>query len=183
MGFSGYYLATPVLLSNSGISYTSSQSALGLNSTTAQGALNQTYSTPQAGYNWGPTGYGGGTPSTNTTYSTNVGGSTIYGQWAQVSLNQGATISLTSWSFWCHSATGYGSSAIYQFTLAGSNDGSTWSLIGTQTNCTPFDGGLLHTYNFTGKPYYQYIRFIVQSVNGNDVAYIAGMGFSGYCLL
>jgi hypothetical protein len=169
-------------VTNFGISYTSSQPTLGLNGTTAQGALDQTYSGPQTGYAWGPTGYGGGTPSINTTYSTNVGGSTIYGQWAQVSLNAGASISLTSWSFWCQSNTGYGTSAIYQFTLAGSNDGSTWSSIATQTNCSPFEGGLIHTYNFTGKPYYRYIRFIIQSVNGNDVAYVRGMGFSGYYL-
>jgi hypothetical protein len=125
---------------------------------------------------WSATGYSGATPGTATHTIAN-GSTDISGEWIQIQLPFTTSITQYAFSVWPN-GNGTNLSAITQCSLVGSSNGSTWTIIDQQSGITP--NGLLHTYTCTGKPYYNYLRFIVQRLNGNDAVYFQTLQYTGY---
>ena len=132
-------------------------------------------STGTNGFAWAAGGYGAN-PGTATHTIANAS-MDISGEWIQVKLPFTTSVTKYAFSAWPN-GNGTNRSAIIQCSLLGSTDGSTWTIIDQQSGITP--DGLLHTFLCTDKPYYSYLRYIVQRINGNDAVYFQTLQISGF---
>ena len=117
------------------------------------------------------TGYNAGTPGTyaSTTYSTVASGITYYGQWHSLQLP--SAIYVTSYSIQATNDVVARSPA--SWIVAGSNDGSTWTLLDNQTGYT-WTGGQVRLFNLSTQNSYLYLRILFRSIQGNDAAIQVG---------
>jgi hypothetical protein len=100
---------------------------------------------------------------TGATYSTTISGSAYAGEWIQIQLP--AAIILTSYTV--YNASAWTARAPKTFKLAGSNDGTTWTLVDAQTGITSWASS---TTNLTFTPSAQttaftYYRLCVNVIN------------------
>jgi hypothetical protein len=96
-------------------------------------------------------------------YSTTISGSSYAGEWIQIQLP--ASVTVTSYTI--YNSASWNSRAPVDFKLAGSNDGSTWTLVDTQTAITSW---ISSTTNITFLPStpgaYSYYRLCVNKTGG-----------------
>ena len=113
----------------------------------------------------GPT-YVPGTGQYYGYYSTTISGSAYAGEWIQIQLPVG--IQITSYTI--YNASSYNGRAPRDFKLAGSNDGTTWTLIDTQTGITSWASSTTSLiFTPTTQPAtYTYFRLCVNYTNGQD---------------
>jgi len=116
--------------------------------------------------------------------STTVSGSAIVAPWVQLQLP--SAITLTAYSFWARATQGfYGGRVPLKWALAGSNDGTTWSMLDDKrTNTTSMSSSGLDdvnpvTYYVTTSTAYSYYRYIVTIAQGNPLEF-GHMAFYGY---
>ena len=118
---------------------------------------------------WTIAAYGSYTPTTGAytgSYSTTISGSAYLGEWIQIQLPVGIPIT----SYTIYNASSWNGRAPKDFKLAGSNDGTTWTLIDTQTGITSWAS---YTTSLTFTPStqttaYTYFRLCVNATNGGD---------------
>ena len=98
-------------------------------------------------------------------YSTTISGSAYAGEWIQIQL----PVSITLLSYTIYNASTWNIRAPVDFKIAGSNDGSTWTLVDTQTAITSW---LSSTTNLTFTPSnpgtYSYYRLCVNKRGTGD---------------
>jgi hypothetical protein len=98
-------------------------------------------------------------------FSTTISGTAYSGEWVQIQLPVG--IVLSSYSMYGR----YGGSYRLPYTwyIGGSNDGSTWSLVDSQTGITSFLNGPspATTFTTTSTTAYTYYRMVVTAINSN----------------
>ena len=115
-------------------------------------------------------GYGGvgagGSNSYNGSYTTIVSGSSIGGEWLQVGLP--TAIILNSYSMYGRS--GWSFRMPYQFVVAGSNDGITWTTVDSQNGINTWSGQTPITFTTTSSTPWFYFRLITQAIQGNGTA-------------
>ena len=123
---------------------------------TSLGNIAQDWTSATVAYNGA--GSNGLKTYTASTYSTVVDGITYYGEWLQ--LQVGTARQLGQYSI--QSAMYNAARAPSQFIVAGSNTGTTWTLMDTQTTLTTWTVNLIQTFypNATGKTF-TYFRLIV----------------------
>ena len=119
-------------------------------------------------YTWVPLGY------PNTGYTTVVNGSNVTGNWIQIKLPFNASI--TQYAFSCANSRNNNISQITSYSLVGSNDGTTWSMIDGRTIAPSY---ALQKFSCSAIPYYNYIRFIVKTINGDDVLWFQTLQLKG----
>jgi len=107
-----------------------------------------------------------------STYSTTISGSAYLGEWVQIQMPF-ATVLV---SYTIYNASSWKSRAPKNFKLAGSSDGSTWTLIDTQTGITSWASS---TTSLTFTPSsqtnaYTYFRLCVNVTNGGDYSLSIG---------
>jgi hypothetical protein len=94
-------------------------------------------------------------------YSTTISGSAYAGEWIQIQL----PVSITLLSYTIYNASSFNNRAPVDFKIAGSNDGTTWILVDTQTAITSW---LSSTTNLTFTPInpgtYSYYRLCVNKI-------------------
>ena len=74
----------------------------------------------------------------------------------------------------------YPARAPKSWTLQGSNDGSSWTTIDTQTNFTAWGGGNVFTgFSFSNTTAYSYYRWHVTANGGNSYLGMGGMRLYG----
>jgi hypothetical protein len=129
---------------------------------------------------------GVGTNSSNTyivnTYSTTVSGSTVYGEWIQIQM----PTAVYPYSYTITPPTqalqlGFP----YQWTLAGSNDGSTWTSVDTQNSINTWVSLTPKTFtSASSTTAYLYYRLIIQAVNSystqtSQLVWVAELSING----
>jgi len=119
----------------------------------------------------GATGFydGIGTGNSNTysgSFTTTVSGSSIAGEWLQLQLP--TAIVLTSYSMYARFAWTF--RMPYQFVIAGSNDGTTWATVNSQTGINTWSAQTPITFTSTSTTSYSYFRLIVQAIVGNGTS-------------
>jgi hypothetical protein len=119
----------------------------------------------------GGTGYYDGIgPGNSNTYSgsftTTVSGSSIAGEWLQLQLPM--AIVLTSYSMYARFAWTF--RMPYQFVIAGSNDGTTWTTVNSQNGINTWSGQTPITFTSTSPTPYSYFRLIVQAIVGAGIS-------------
>lgn len=87
--------------------------------------------------------------------------------WLSVQFSAAKTIS----SYTVTSLTGYATRAPKNWTLEGSNDGSSWTTLDTQTNITSWTGTETKSYTIASPGSYSYYRLNVSANNG-DATYL-----------
>ena len=115
-------------------------------------------------------GSGAYTGSTSTTIS----GSAYLGEWIQIQLPVGIPIT----SYTIYNASSWNGRAPKNFKLAGSNDGTTWTLIDTQTGITSWASSST-SLTFTPSTQttaYTYFRLCVNATNGGDTYLYLSIG-------
>jgi len=110
----------------------------------------------------GPGYYSNGVYQVNTT--TTVDGVSRVGEWLQLQLPN--PISLTSYSLYQNSVRGP-----KDFFVAGSNNGSTWELVDSETNVTGWTTAA-KSFTTTNTKRFSYYRLIINSCNGDNYASI-----------
>jgi Concanavalin A-like lectin/glucanases superfamily/Alpha-L-arabinofuranosidase B, catalytic len=124
---------------------------------------------PTTQWNTNYTYTGVGANNSNTyivnTYSTTVSGATVYGEWIQIQLPTAIypyTYTLTP----PYDAPVLQRGFPYQWTLAGSNDGTTWTTVDTQNTINTWINSTPKTFtSATSSTAYSYYRLIIQAVN------------------
>jgi hypothetical protein len=107
---------------------------------------------------------------TAAVYSTTISGSAYAGEWIQIQLPASVTLS----SYTIYNAASWTSRAPVDFKIAGSNDGTTWTLVDTQTAITSW---LSSTTSLTFTPSnpstYSYYRLCVNKYGGGNAGYLS----------
>jgi hypothetical protein len=103
-------------------------------------------------------------------YSTTISGSAYSGEWIQIQLP--AAIILTSYTI--YNASSWNKRAPNTFKLAGSNDGTTWTLVDTQTGITSWASS---TTSLTFTPSAQTIAYAYYRLCVNQVQVNADFGY------
>jgi len=168
-GETGSYIVTVSTYLNT---VTSGQYAFDLG-TVNSGTTNGWFSSGAAGVQYVSGNYIG---STNTT----VNGTTKLGEWIQLQVP--IAFILGSYSFQSRSDN---QSVPTGWVLAGSNDGSTWSSIDTQTGISWASGSLNKTFTVSSSTAYLYYRMITNTINYTssyltlqNLRFISGSGFN-----
>jgi len=112
------------------------------------------------------TGYNGiGATSANTysgSYTTTVSGSAVGGEWIQL----GFPTAIVLYSYSMYNRFGYnGFRMPYAWTVAGSNDGTTWATVDSQTGIIWTSA--TQTFTTTSTTTYLYFRLIVRAIQSN----------------
>jgi len=103
-------------------------------------------------------------------YTTTVSGSSIGGEWIQLGLP--TSIVLYSYSMYSRAVFSNGNRMPYQWVVAGSNDGTTWTTVDSQTGITWT--GATQTFTTSSVTAYLYFRLVVRAIqtggaSGNPV--------------
>jgi hypothetical protein len=95
----------------------------------------------------------------NGSYTTTVSGSSIGGEWLQL----GIPTAIVLYSYSMYQRSGFsGSRMPYQWVVAGSNDGTTWTTVDVETGITWTSA--TQTFTTTSTTPYLYFRLIVQAI-------------------
>ena len=159
---------------NSGY-YTVSSSA-SLNSTeTSNNAFNSSnFSTATANIWTSSSTYNGTTGAYTGAVTTTVSGTSYLGEWLQIQLP--TPIVLSYYYIYANTSTRFPKN----FIIAGSNNGSLWSLIDTETNSQVFQNNSRLFILFNNTIAYSYYRLIVQANNNNTNVSIQEWELYGY---
>lgn len=129
----------------------------------------------------GTCAYTGSNPGSNGGGYTNVSGTSVGGDWLQLVLP--AAYAITAYTI--ESSAQYASYCPSGWVLAGSLDGSTWSLIDTRSGQTSLAAAANSTRSYTGSSTaWQYLRFIVTNIapNANEFGVIGSIVFNSTVL-
>ena len=130
-------------------------------------------STTSTGWSTSTTGYSTGNispaPYTAGTYSTTVSGTSYGGEWIQIQLPSQIILASYKWE----SGVGIGVDRYYQcpssWIVAGSNDGSAWTLVDSRTGILNWGASLPNqTFTVTNSSQYLYYRVIVTAIQGSS---------------
>ena len=93
--------------------------------------------------------------------STTISGTAYSGEWLQIQLPN--SIALNLYTLFCRTAQPTHSPKTWY--VAGSNDGSTWSLLDSETNITSWTSGVGQTFSVSYAGKYSYFRFVFNKAN------------------
>ena len=105
----------------------------------------------------------GGSNAYSGSYTTTVSGTSIGGEWLQIQLP--LAVPLTSYSMYARS--GFSIRMPYQFVIAGSNDGTTWTTVDSQTGLNTWSGQTPISFTVNSTTPWLYFRLIVRAIQGN----------------
>lgn len=94
--------------------------------------------------------------------TTTISGSSVAGEWIQIQLP--AAIALTSYTIWPFTVDISRNPRGFQ--VAGSADGTTWTLVNNQTNVTGWTANIGKTFNVTGASAYRNFRIVCLTSSG-----------------
>jgi hypothetical protein len=110
-----------------------------------------------------------------------IDGVSTAGEWIQLELP--SSITIVNYSMYARSGSGFIPRMSRNFTLAGSNDGTSWATVDTQTNITSWSGQTPITFTVNSSVLYKYFRLVVTAVVGssgsNQRLDIAGITYTG----
>jgi len=111
--------------------------------------------------------------------TTTIDGVSTAGEWIQLELPTAITIV----NYSMYARPGFTTRMSRNFTLAGSNDGTSWTTVNTQTNITSWSGQTPITFTVNSSVLYKYFRLVVTAVVGssgsNQRLDIAGITYIG----
>ena len=129
--------------------------------------------------------YFGSSASYTGSTTTTVSGSALVAPWLQIQLP--SAITLTAYSFWSRPTQGfYGGRVPYQWAMAGSNDGTTWTMLDdkrsntTQMSTYGLDDVNPATYYVSTATAYSYYRYFVTNTLNPTILEIGHMAVYGY---
>lgn len=141
-------------------------------------AFNKGTSGAQECWSSDSTGYVQATGLYSGAYTTTVSGTSYAGQWIQIQLP--SAISIASYTIWPYS--GVIGRSPYTWYLAGSTNGSTWSLVDSRTGISNWTANVSNTYNLaSASAQYSYFRLIctcTQPANDNGTFAIAELEYT-----
>jgi hypothetical protein len=152
------YPTTYATTSNSWSSYTASDSGDGASTFAYYAFDNNTSTYWESEGNYNPSG-GGYVGAVTTTYNTSI---SILGEWIQIQLPSAINI----YSYSILGRTGLTLRSPNTFVLLGSNNGSTWTLVDSETNITAWSDGVFNTFTPNSSTSYSYYRLVINKNSG-----------------